>query len=99
MWNLFGSVTEPFNCLFQICILAVTGVLKQQKRSQTKVEFDPYELTGSERPSDPTDLHPGDRPDNECLVYKRDCVPRTQDEWNKFTFVDKTHWGYYTWPK
>jgi len=88
------------NCAcVQICILAVTGILKQQKRTKKKVEFDPYELTGSPRPIDSSDLRPGDRSDNECLLYQRALLPRNEEEWNKFTFVEKTHWGYYTWPK
>ena len=33
------------------------------------------------------------------LVYKAENVPKTEEEWNKFQFVDKTHWGFYTWPK
>jgi len=83
----------------QICILAVTGILKQQKCTKKKVEFDPYELTGSTRPTDLNDIRPGDRPDNECLMYKRDLLPHNEEEWNKMTFVEKTHWGYYTWPR
>lgn len=87
------------NSVFQICILAVTGILKQQKRTQKKVEFDPYELTGSLRPTDPSDCQPGDRPDNECLLYKKASLPKSEDDWKTFVFVDKTHWGYYTWPQ
>ena len=77
----------------------MTGILKQQKRTKKKVEFDPYEVTGSLRPTDPNDIRPGDRPDNECLLYKRDLLPKNEAEWNNFAFVEKTHWGYYTWPE
>ena len=87
------------NYVFQICILAVTGVLKQQKRKQKKVEFDPYEVTRLVRPTDTNDVRPGDRPDNECLMYERSLLPKNEVDWNTFTFVDKTHWGYYTWPE
>jgi len=77
----------------------VTGIVKQQKRTQKKVEFDPYQLTGSVRPTDPNEFQPGDRPDNECLVYKKHLLPKNEEEFNKFPFVEKTHWGYYTWPR
>jgi len=77
----------------------VTGILKQQKRTKKKVEFDPYVLIGSSRPTNPNDIRPGDRPDNECLLYKRALLPKNEEEWNKFPFVEKTHWGYYTWPE
>jgi len=101
--GVLGRDTEAGNtalCMcVQICILAVTGILKQQKRTKNKVEFDPYELTGSPQPSGPSDIRPGDRPDNECLLYKKESVPRNEEEWNEFTFVEKTHWGYYTWPR
>jgi len=33
------------------------------------------------------------------LLYDPDHLPRTELEWNTFTFIDKTHWGYYAWPK
>ena len=78
----------------------MTGILRQQKRTQKKVEFDPYKLTGSERPLDPNnEARPGDRPDNEFLMYKKELLPSNEQEWKKFTFVEKTHWGYYTWPR
>ena len=81
-------------------MLAVTGILKQQKRTKNKTEFDPYELTGSQRPTDPNITEPGDhRADVECLLYRRDALPQSEEEWNAFTFVEKTHWGYYTWPR
>lgn len=33
------------------------------------------------------------------LVYNPDRVPKTAEEWNNFPFVDKTHIGFYGWPK
>ena len=33
------------------------------------------------------------------LVYNPDRVPKTAEEWNNFPFVDKTHTGFYSWPK
>jgi len=80
-------------------MLAVIGILKQQKRTKNKVEFDPYELTGSLRPTDLDSVQPGDRADNEWMLYRKESLPKNEEEWNLFTFVEKTHWGYYTWPR
>ena len=33
------------------------------------------------------------------LLYNANNLPRTEQEWNAFTFIDKTHWGYYAWPR
>ena len=33
------------------------------------------------------------------LQYSSAVVPKTKSEWESFVFIDKTHWGYYTWPK
>lgn len=33
------------------------------------------------------------------LCYNSDKLPLTEDQWNNFVFIDKTHWGYYCWPK
>lgn len=32
------------------------------------------------------------------LCYHSDQGPQTEEEWNHFPFIDKTHWGYYCWP-
>uniref|UniRef100_A0A8C2DIH5 Proteasome activator subunit 4b n=1 Tax=Cyprinus carpio TaxID=7962 RepID=A0A8C2DIH5_CYPCA len=41
----------------------------------------------------------GDRPGNDWLQYHGDSLPSTQQDWDNFCFVEKTHWGYYCWPK
>lgn len=41
----------------------------------------------------------GDRPDNQWLQYNSNKLPRTQGDWDKCMFVEKTHWGYYCWPR
>ncbi len=33
------------------------------------------------------------------LHYVKENLPRSEEDWNKCQFVDKTHWGYYTWPQ
>ena len=33
------------------------------------------------------------------LCYDAEHVPKTKQQWESFSFIDKTHWGYYTWPK
>uniref|UniRef100_A0A674B5H9 Proteasome activator subunit 4 n=1 Tax=Salmo trutta TaxID=8032 RepID=A0A674B5H9_SALTR len=41
----------------------------------------------------------GDRPDNQWLQYNSSSLPRTQQDWEGCTFVEKTHWGYFSWPQ
>ena len=37
--------------------------------------------------------------DNRLCTSQDSRVPRTADQWKSFIFIDKTHWGYYSWPK
>jgi hypothetical protein len=37
--------------------------------------------------------------DNKFLFYDRDKLPIDAASWERTVFVDKTHWGFYTWPK
>lgn len=41
----------------------------------------------------------GDRTDNKWLQYNSTSLPRTQQDWDGCVFVEKTHWGYYCWPR
>lgn len=41
----------------------------------------------------------GDRQDNQWLQYNRSSLPHTQKDWDGCVFVEKTHWGYYCWPR
>ncbi|GCB62155.1 hypothetical protein scyTo_0011429, partial [Scyliorhinus torazame] len=79
----------------KMAISAVAGIMKQLKRSHKKIEIDPYTICGSR----PKTIQPGDRPDNKWLHYDSSNLPRTKDDWEACLFVEKTHWGYYTWPQ
>lgn len=48
---------------------------------------------------EPEGLVAGDRAGNQWLQYQHKRLPRCEEEWNRTTFVEKTHWGYYTWPR
>lgn len=75
---------------------SVSAILKQQKRKHKKVTVDPYKSA----PLPPAGKFlPGSRPDNEWIMYHSDQVPDSQEKWEAMEFVDKTHWGYYCWPK
>lgn len=45
------------------------------------------------------DIMAGDRQDNQWLQYNSGSLPRTQQDWDGCVFVEKTHWGYYCWPR
>uniref|UniRef100_A0AAQ5XCN0 Proteasome activator Blm10 mid region domain-containing protein n=1 Tax=Amphiprion ocellaris TaxID=80972 RepID=A0AAQ5XCN0_AMPOC len=70
----------------KVAISAVAGIMKQIKRPHKKVSVSPSELSG-------------DRADNEWLQYNSSNLPRTQQDWDHCVFVEKTHWGYYCWPR
>ncbi|KAK6030936.1 hypothetical protein OSTOST_02916 [Ostertagia ostertagi] len=44
-------------------------------------------------------IHYGIRDDNRCMMYEEKLLPKTEEEWNKFQFCGKQHWGFYTWPE
>lgn len=90
----------------KVAISAVAGILKQLKKLRTKVAITPSYIAlqeaGSSLPGggiEPKELVAGDRPGNDWLQYHADCLPRSQQEWDSFHFVEKTHWGYYCWPE
>ncbi|XP_072167902.1 proteasome activator complex subunit 4-like [Diadema setosum] len=83
----------------KLALSTVGAILKQLKRPHKKVPMDPYAASGS--PTPPADAlpSPGERPDNKWIQYQCDRIPTTQEKWDQCVFVDKTHWGYYVWPK
>uniref|UniRef100_A0A673LWV1 Proteasome activator complex subunit 4A-like n=1 Tax=Sinocyclocheilus rhinocerous TaxID=307959 RepID=A0A673LWV1_9TELE len=76
-------------------ISAVSGILKQLKRPHKKVAVNPYDISELKTSS----LLAGDRPDNQWLRYDSSRLPRSQQDWNECCFIEKTHWGYSTWPR
>ena len=63
------------------------------------VKIDPTKqgVTGVTAPAHT--LAPGDRPDNRWNKYDSQNLPDTQEKWENLVVVEKTHWGYYNWPK
>ncbi|PKU42955.1 proteasome activator complex subunit 4 [Limosa lapponica baueri] len=80
----------------KVAISAVAGILKQLKRTHKKVPICPYEISGNPKPSS---IQAGDRQDNQWLHYDSQRLPKTKEAWESCCFVEKTHWGYYTWPR
>uniref|UniRef100_A0A9J7XFQ0 Proteasome activator subunit 4 n=1 Tax=Cyprinus carpio carpio TaxID=630221 RepID=A0A9J7XFQ0_CYPCA len=86
-------------------ISAVSGILKQLKRPHKKVAVNPYDISElksslqSCRGKALSSLLVGDRPDNQWLQYDSNRLPRSQQDWNECCFIEKTHWGYSTWPR
>ncbi|XP_029305181.1 proteasome activator complex subunit 4A isoform X1 [Cottoperca gobio] len=80
----------------KVAISAVAGIMKQIKRPHKKVPVSPSELCGGKELST---IVAGDRQDNKWLQYNSSSLPRTQQDWDVCVFVEKTHWGYYSWPR
>uniref|UniRef100_A0A673KSV0 Proteasome activator complex subunit 4A n=1 Tax=Sinocyclocheilus rhinocerous TaxID=307959 RepID=A0A673KSV0_9TELE len=70
-------------------ISAVSGILKQLKRPHKKLKTSLQSCS----------LLAGDRSDNQWLQYDSSRLPRSQQDWDECCFIEKTHWGYSTWPR
>uniref|UniRef100_A0AAR2INB5 Proteasome activator Blm10 mid region domain-containing protein n=1 Tax=Pygocentrus nattereri TaxID=42514 RepID=A0AAR2INB5_PYGNA len=80
----------------KVAISALAGILKQLKRPRKKVSVSPYDLSEGKHADS---MVSGDRPDNQWLQYNSSRLPRSQQDWDKCCFIEKTHWGYSTWPR
>uniref|UniRef100_A0A673KJN7 Proteasome activator complex subunit 4A n=1 Tax=Sinocyclocheilus rhinocerous TaxID=307959 RepID=A0A673KJN7_9TELE len=80
-------------------ISAVSGILKQLKRPHKKVAVNPYDLSELKTSLQSCSLLAGDRSDNQWLQYDSSRLPRSQQDWDECCFIEKTHWGYSTWPR
>ncbi|XP_050688195.1 proteasome activator complex subunit 4-like isoform X2 [Eriocheir sinensis] len=73
-------------------------ILKNQKRKHKKVEIDPYSVCGKH--DVPASTSPGDhRPDNQWMQYSSNKRITSEEEWEQLKYVEKTYYGWYTWPK
>ncbi|XP_005100512.1 proteasome activator complex subunit 4B [Aplysia californica] len=82
----------------KLSISAVTTILDLQKQKHKKVPIDLEKAAGVGQINH-SSLVPGDRPDNRWLQYNPANFITTEEQWNKMVFIEKTHWGYYCWPK
>uniref|UniRef100_A0A3Q3GH33 Proteasome activator Blm10 mid region domain-containing protein n=1 Tax=Labrus bergylta TaxID=56723 RepID=A0A3Q3GH33_9LABR len=80
----------------KVAISALAGVLKQLKRPTKKEAVKPSDISGLE---DPEGVCVGDREGNCWLQYDSNNLPLSQEQWDSQHFVEKTHLGYYTWPR
>ncbi|XP_072526695.1 proteasome activator complex subunit 4A [Salminus brasiliensis] len=89
----------------KVAISTLAGILKQLKRPRKKIAVNPYDISEL-RTSLDSCVHKqadlilaGDRPDNQWLQYNSSRLPLSQQAWDKCCFIEKTHWGYSTWPR
>lgn len=82
----------------QLSFNTVTTVLELQKRKPKKIPVN-IENAAGVGPIDLTKIAPGDRDDNRWLQFDPEHFISSEEEWNSVVFIEKTHWGYYTWPK
>ncbi|XP_047537196.1 proteasome activator complex subunit 4-like [Vanessa atalanta] len=69
--------------------------LKQRKHKIKKIEVDPYEIAGVERPEKHV---PGYRKDIEWAMWSEDNDILTDEEWDK-PWLRDYNYGFYAWPK
>uniref|UniRef100_UPI0037E980D1 proteasome activator complex subunit 4B-like n=1 Tax=Semicossyphus pulcher TaxID=241346 RepID=UPI0037E980D1 len=80
----------------KVAISALAGVLKQLKRPIKKEAVKPSDISGVE---DPEGVCAGDREANRWLQYDSNNLPVSEEQWDSQHFVEKTHLGYYSWPR
>ncbi|XP_037609870.1 proteasome activator complex subunit 4B-like [Sebastes umbrosus] len=90
------SLTHDSISIRKVAISAVAGILKQLKRPRKKVTVKPSDISGIE---DPEGLCVGDREGNRWLQYDSSNLPLSEEQWDSQPYVEKTHWGYYSWPR
>ncbi|XP_013086715.2 proteasome activator complex subunit 4-like [Biomphalaria glabrata] len=77
---------------------ALITIMELQKKKTKKIFVD-IEKAAGVGPIVNSKLLPGDRPDNAWLQFDPKKFITNEEDWNKTVFIEKTHWGYYTWPK
>lgn len=48
---------------------------------------------------DPEGVFVGDREANRWLQYDSSSLPLSEEQWDTVPYVEKTHLGYYSWPR
>ncbi|KAM7370631.1 hypothetical protein PAMP_010160 [Pampus punctatissimus] len=80
----------------KVAISAMAAIMKQLKRPRQKVSVKPSDISGIE---DPEGVCVGDREGNHWLQYDSSNLPLSEEQWDSQHYVEKTHWGYYSWPR
>ncbi|XP_061666558.1 proteasome activator complex subunit 4B isoform X2 [Syngnathoides biaculeatus] len=80
----------------KVAISAMAGILKQLKRPRKKIAVKPSDVSGA---PDPEDVWAGDRQANRWLQYRGAELPLSEEAWDSQLHVEKTHVGYYSWPR
>ncbi|XP_038138502.1 proteasome activator complex subunit 4B [Cyprinodon tularosa] len=80
----------------KVAISAMAGILKQLKRPRKKVAIKPSDISGIQ---DPEGICVGDGEGNRWLQYDSNNLPLSQEQWDCLQYVEKTHLGYYSWPR
>ncbi|KAM7381432.1 hypothetical protein PAMA_012322 [Pampus argenteus] len=90
------SLTHDSISIRKVAISAMAAILKQLKRPRQKVSVKPSDISGIE---DPEGVCVGDREGNRWLQYDSSNLPLSEEQWDSQHYVEKTHWGYYSWPR
>ncbi|KAK8724601.1 hypothetical protein OTU49_011168 [Cherax quadricarinatus] len=79
-------------------IFYMPWILKNQKRKHKKIQINPYNVDDVNNV--PVRIIPGDsRPDNLWMQYNSMKKIETEEHWEDTRYVEKTYYGWYTWPK
>ncbi len=88
---------------FQCAAKSIAAFCHLRKPPRVLVEKPLEEILhniGKSLPNIPNnECYPGDRDDNLWITIDDYKSPKTQIEWEETCFLDKSFYGYYTWPK
>ena len=97
--NLFmTSLIDDAISVRTLAIGCIGSITKKLKRNHVVEMMSVSEIESSACPKDDK-LYPGDREDNVWHQYDSENKTDSADKFNNTRFIDKTHWGYYCWPK
>ncbi|CAL4088618.1 unnamed protein product [Meganyctiphanes norvegica] len=99
--SLMDSLIHDNIRLRDTSVFYIPWILKQQKRKHKKVLIDPHRVNGSNTLTEKHQkIQPGDsRKDVTWMQYDSSRLLETDEEWEQQHFVEKTYYGWYTWPK
>nr|XP_054604918.1 proteasome activator complex subunit 4B-like [Nothobranchius furzeri] len=92
---------SPFAEITDISILSEAQQMAESSQTETSHNTGNtlQTITHSSGIQDPEGICVGDREGNHWLQYESPNLPLSQELWDSLHYVEKTHWGYYSWPR
>ncbi|KAF3853762.1 hypothetical protein F7725_014450 [Dissostichus mawsoni] len=86
------GLTHDSISIRKMAVAAMAGILKQLKRPRIKVALKPSDIRSR-------GCVCGGSGGKCWLQYDSKNLPLSEEQWDSQQYVEKTHWGYYSWPR